>query len=163
VSQERRNLQLVDKWAELYNKTGSRFVSECYVEDVVVDIPGVLLIKGRDTFVAIEDSVCAAAPKRWVRIDRKIAQGDVVAVQATWFNPDQGDDFQLRFCTVLTFNDNGLIINDTAYLNTAPPKTVETQLTAADWREEVINGFAAWKEHTSGDPPVVPQVRPDRR
>lgn len=113
-----RNLQLADKWAELYNNEGSKFVSECYVEDVTVDCPGALLIHGREAFTAIEDAVCAAAPKRWFRIDRKIADGDVVMVQGTLFDPDQGD-FETRFCAVLTFNDDGLVINDTTYLDVA--------------------------------------------
>jgi hypothetical protein len=126
MGHEQRNLELVDKWAELYNNEGSRFVSECYFEGVVVDCPGALLINGREAFVAIEDAVCAAAPKRWIRIDRKIADGDVVVVQGTWFDPDQGDDFQKRFCAVLTFNDDGLVVNDTTYLDAVPwPKLAD--------------------------------------
>lgn len=117
MSNLERNLAAVDRWAELYNNEGSRFVSECYVADVQLDCPGVLLIKGRETFTAIEDAVCAAAPKRWFRIDRKIADGDVVVVQATLFDPDQGADFETRFCAVLTFNDDGLVVNDTTYLD----------------------------------------------
>jgi ketosteroid isomerase-like protein len=112
-----RNLQQVERWAELYNNEGSKFVAECYVEDVTVDCPGALLIRGREAFTAIEDAVCAAAPRRWFRIDRKIADGDVVVVQATLFDPDQGDDFSTRFCAVLTFNDEGLVVNDTTYLD----------------------------------------------
>jgi ketosteroid isomerase-like protein len=117
VGNEERNLRAVQRWAQLYNTEGSRFVSECYVPDVTVDCPGALLITGREAFIAIEDAVCAAAPKRWFRIDRTIAEGDVVVVQATLFDPDQGDDFETRFCAVLTFNDAGLVVNDTTYLD----------------------------------------------
>jgi hypothetical protein len=117
VGNEERNLRAVQRWAELYNNEGSRFVSECYVPEVVVDCPGALLIKGREAFIAVEDAVCAAAPKRWFRTDRTIAQGDVVVVQGTLFDPDQGDDFETRFCAVLTFNDAGLVVNDTTYLD----------------------------------------------
>lgn len=117
MSNEERNLQAVEKWAQLYNSEGSRFVAECYAPDVMLDCPGVLLVKDRETFTALEDAVCAAAPKRWFRIDRKIAQGDVVVVQATLFDPDQGDDFETRFCAVLTFNEAGLVVNDTTYLD----------------------------------------------
>src|SRR3977135_3723911 len=113
MGHEQRNLELVDKWAELYNNEGSKFVSECYAEDVVVDCPGELLIKGREVFVAIEEGICSAAPKRWLRIDRKIAEGNVVVVQGTWVLPDVRDDLQMRVCSVLTFNEAGLIVNDT--------------------------------------------------
>jgi ketosteroid isomerase-like protein len=150
--EQQRNLELVDKWAELYNNEGSRFVYECYAEDVVVDCPGELLIKSREVFVAIEEGICAAAPKRWLRIDRKIADGNVVVVQGTWFMPDMGDDFQTRVCSVLTFNEDGLIVNDTTYMNTAPPKDVNLPLSADGWREETTNRFAAWKKALSSAP-----------
>jgi predicted SnoaL-like aldol condensation-catalyzing enzyme len=78
-----------------------------------------MLITGRKAFTAIEDAVCAAAPRRWFRIDRKIADGDIVVVQATLFDPDQGDDFETRFCAVLAFGDDGLVTNDTTYLDVA--------------------------------------------
>ncbi|HEY9417375.1 MAG TPA: nuclear transport factor 2 family protein [Pseudonocardia sp.] len=119
MDRRERNLQRVQRWADLYNDGGSKFVSECYIEDVTVDCPGALLIRGREAFTAIEDAVCAAAPKRWFRIDRTIADGDVVMVQATLFDPDQGDDFSTRFCAVLTFDDDGLVVNDTTYLDAA--------------------------------------------
>jgi len=118
MSQEQRNLDQVERWARLYNDGGSGFVAECYTEDAVVDCPGAVLIRGREAFTAIEDAVCAAAPRRWFRIDRKLADGDAVAVQATLFDPDR-DDFETRFCAVLTFNADGLIVNDTTYLDVA--------------------------------------------
>lgn len=142
MDHEQRNLQLADRWAELYNNEGSRFVSECYVEDVTVDCPGALLIRGREAFTAIEDAVCVAAPRRWFRIDRKIADGDVVVVQATLFDPDQGNDFETRFCAVLTFNDDGLVVNDTTYLDAARwPMPVDiaerVEGLAVEWRVPV--------------------------
>jgi predicted SnoaL-like aldol condensation-catalyzing enzyme len=118
VDHEQRNLDRVDRWARLYNEEGSRFVSECYIEDVTVDCPGAMVMRGREAFIAIEDAVCDAAPRRWFRIDRKIADGNIVVVQATLFDPDQGD-FSTRFCAVLTFDDDGLIVNDTTYLDVA--------------------------------------------
>jgi ketosteroid isomerase-like protein len=116
---EQRNLGLVERWAKRYNDGGSDFVAECYAEDAVVDCPGAVLIRGREAFTAIEDAVCVAAPRRWFRIDRTLADGDVVMVQATLFDPDQGDDFETRFCAVLTFDDEGLVVNDTTYLDVA--------------------------------------------
>lgn len=139
MSNEQRNLRAVDRWAELYNAGGSGFVAECYVQDVVLDCPGVLLIQGREAFTAIEDAVCVAAPKRWFRIDRKIAQGDLVVVQATLFDPDKGDDFETRFCAILTFDDEGLVVNDTTYLDPTRwpmPEDVVQRLDgmAVEWR-----------------------------
>lgn len=119
MGNEERNLAAVDRWAELYNHEGARFVAECYVQDVVLDCPGALEIHGMETFTAIEEAVCDAAPRRWFRIDRTVAQGDVVVVQATLFDPDRGPDFSTRFCAVLTFDDQGLVVNDTTYLDAA--------------------------------------------
>jgi ketosteroid isomerase-like protein len=117
MTNEARNLQAVDRWAELYNTKGAAFVEACYVEDVVVDCPGALRIEGQEAFRAVEEAVCDAAPKRWFRIDRTVAGDNVVVVQATLFDPDQGADFETRFCAVLTFNDDGLVVNDTTYLD----------------------------------------------
>lgn len=117
MGSEQRNLETVERWAKLYNEEGSAFVRECYAENVVVDCPGALKVEGLDSFVALEDAVCDAAPNRWFQIDRKIAQDDVVVVQATLFDPDQGDDFSTRFCAVLTFDDDGKVYNDTTYLD----------------------------------------------
>lgn len=119
MGNEADNLRAVDRWQDLYNNQGARFVDECYTSDVTLDCPGALLIHGRETFRAIEDAVCDEAPRRWFRIDRTIAQDDVVVVQATLYDPDRGDDFETRFCAVLTFDDQGLVTNDTTYLDPA--------------------------------------------
>lgn len=119
MGSEQRNLEAVERWQRLYNEEGSKFATECYVEDVVVDCPGALLVRGREAFVALEDAVVDAAPNRWFRIDRTLAQDDVVVVQATLFDPDQGDDFSTRFCAVLSFDQEGKVVNDTTYLDPA--------------------------------------------
>lgn len=152
MGHEQRNLALVDKWEELYNNEGVKFVYECYAEDAVVDCPGELLVKDREMLAAIEGAVCDVTPNRRVRIDRKIAEGDVVVLQCTGtsYQPYLEDNFEIRFCAVLTFNDDGLIVNDTSYMNVAVPRD-QTQLTAAEWREEMTNRLVTWLEATKSN------------
>jgi hypothetical protein len=116
MGSEERNLGLVDRWRDAYN-AGSGFVEVCYHREAVVDCPGALLIKGHKAFKAVEDLVCEAAPKRRMHVDRTIAKDDVVVVQATLKDPDRGDAFESRFLALLTFGQDGLITNDTTYLD----------------------------------------------
>ncbi len=50
------------------------------------------------------------------RIGRTHAAGDVVVVEATLFDPDQGDEWRSPFCAILTFKD-GCIVEDRTYLD----------------------------------------------
>jgi ketosteroid isomerase-like protein len=62
--------------------------------------------------------VVAAAPRRRTRIERAMASGDTVVVEALLFDPDQGEDWQLPWCAVLRFRD-GKIVSDHTYLDPA--------------------------------------------
>jgi limonene-1,2-epoxide hydrolase len=49
-----------------------------------------------------------------MRVDRAHAVGNVVVVEVVLLNPDQGPDWQLPFCAVLTCRD-GKIVTDRSY------------------------------------------------
>ena len=64
--------------------------------------------------MAVARRVLAAAPRRAIRVDRTHAVDDVVAVEGVLLDPDQGAEWSLPFCAVLTFVD-GLIVRDDTY------------------------------------------------
>ncbi len=109
--EEQRNLAVAKQYEELYNTDVERFVYECYTPDCVVNDG---LIRGYEQFVQIEKNVLRAAPKRKMRVDRTYATGNVVIVEAVLLNPDQGSDWKLPFCAVLTCRD-GKIATDWTY------------------------------------------------
>ena len=115
-SEEERNLEAVKRWAELYNHDVHRMVDESYAETFEVDVRGHLVMHRRETFHRAEEAVIAAAPRRRARIDRMIASGDTVVVEAVLLDPDKGDDWQSPWCAVLRFRD-GKIVGDHTYLD----------------------------------------------
>jgi len=114
---EKRNLEVVKLWAETYNNDVDRMVNECYAENCrVSSIFGGAIIEGRLRFLKLERRVVKVAPRRNIRIERTHAVGDVVVVEATLFDPDQGDEWRSPFCAILTFKD-GRIVEDRTYLD----------------------------------------------
>src|ERR1700687_4691333 len=114
---EKRNLEVVKHWAETYNHNVERMVSECYAENCsVASMFGGAKIEGRPRFLKLEQRVVKVAPRRKIRLERTHAAGDVVVVEATLFDPDQGDEWQSPFCAILTFKD-GRIVEDRTYLD----------------------------------------------
>lgn len=109
--EEQRNLEVVKQYELLYNIDIKRFVHECYTPDCEVNGG---MIRGHEQFVAVEERVLRAAPKRKMRVDRAYPVGNVVIVEAVLLNPDQGTDWQLPFCAVLTCRD-GKIASDWTY------------------------------------------------
>lgn len=116
MTEEERNLEAVERWARLYNEDVPRMVDECYAETFEVDVRGQFVMHRRDTFRRAEDAVVAAAPRRRMRIERTIARGDVVVVEAVLVDPDRGEDWQTPWCAVLHFRD-GKILSDHTYLD----------------------------------------------
>ena len=113
----KRNLEVVKDWAEYYNHDVDRMVSECYAENCsAASILGGAKVEGLALFRKLEQRVLKAAPRRKIRVDHTHAAGDVVVVEATLFDPDRGDDWQSRFCAVLTFKDSR-IVEDRTYLD----------------------------------------------
>jgi limonene-1,2-epoxide hydrolase len=114
---EKRNLEVVKLWAETYNNDVDRMVNECYAENCKVSsMFGGAIIEGRPRFLKLEQRVVKVAPRRNIRLERTHAVGNVVVVEATLFDPDQGDQWQSPFCAILTFKD-GRIVEDRTYLD----------------------------------------------
>jgi ketosteroid isomerase-like protein len=114
---EKRNLEVVKHWAETYNHDVERFVPDCYAENCsAASMLSGAKIEGRSRFLKLERRVLKLAPRRNIRIDHTHAAGDVVVVEATLFDPDQGDEWQSPFCAVLTFKA-GQIVEDRTYLD----------------------------------------------
>jgi ketosteroid isomerase-like protein len=111
TAEEKRNLEVAKQYEKLYNTDIQRFVHECYTPDCEVNGG---MIRGHEQFVQIEQNVLRAAPQRRMRVDRTYAAGNVVIVEAVLLNPDQGLDWQLPFCAVLTCRD-GKIVTDWTY------------------------------------------------
>jgi SnoaL-like domain len=111
TTEEKRNLEVAKRYEELYNTDIGRFVHECYTPDCEVNGG---MIRGYEQFVQIERNVLRAAPQRKMRVDRTYAVGNVVIVEALLLDPDQGPDWQLPFCAVLTCRD-GKIATDWTY------------------------------------------------
>ena len=111
TTEEQRNLTVAKRYEDLYNTDAERFVHECYTPDCEVNGG---MIRGYEQFVQIEKNVLRAAPKRKMRVDRTYATGNVVIVEAVLLNPDQGPDWKLPFCAVLTCRD-GKIATDWTY------------------------------------------------
>ena len=109
--EEQRNLAVAKQYELLYNTDIKRFVHECYTSDCEVNGG---MIRGHEQFVQVEDKVLRAAPKRKMRVDRTYPVGNAVIVEAVLLDPDQGADWQLPFCAVLTCRD-GKIMTDWTY------------------------------------------------
>jgi ketosteroid isomerase-like protein len=120
TDQEKRNLEHVERYEELYNTDPERFVRECYTADCAVHAMNGgterVVIRGHDDFVALEKRVHGAAPKRRMQVQRTVASGNVVVAEAVLTNPDAGADWQSPFCAVLEFRD-GKIAVDRTYID----------------------------------------------
>lgn len=105
------NQALVERWADLFNRDVETLARELYAPDAVVG--GMVL--GPDRLIKFEQRVLRAAPKRYMTIERTHLSGDAVAVvEGVLHDPDQGDDWTLPFCVVLTVA-NGVIVRDDTY------------------------------------------------
>jgi ketosteroid isomerase-like protein len=116
--EEERNLRAVETWARLYNDEPHRMVDESYAEEFEVHVMGQMVMRKRDTFHRAEQGVLDVAPRRRARIERTIAAGDTVVVEAVLIDPDRGEDWQTPWCAVLRFRD-GKIVSDHTYLDAA--------------------------------------------
>ncbi|MEM7342263.1 MAG: nuclear transport factor 2 family protein [Actinomycetota bacterium] len=104
------HLDLVDTWARLFNDDPEQLIRTLYAEGCTFG--GHALTHAQ--LIALERRVLDAAPNRRAVIDRRHAIGDGVVVEGRLLDPDQGDDWQLPFCVVLTISD-GLIVADNTY------------------------------------------------
>ncbi len=110
-TEEERSLEVAKAYEDMYNNDIERFVFEVYTSDCEVNGG---FIRGHEKFIQIERDVLQAAPKRKMRVDRRHATGNVVVVEAVLLDSDQGDDWKLPFCAVLTCR-YGKIATDWTY------------------------------------------------
>ncbi len=104
------NQELVGRWADLFNHDVETLARELYAPDAVVG--GAVL--GPDRLIRFELRVLKAAPKRYMTIERTHPSGDdVIVVEGVLHDPDQGDDWTLPFCVVLTITDGKIVRDDT--------------------------------------------------
>lgn len=112
--EETRNLEVAISYEDLYNHDIERFVHEVYAHDCVVHCMGGPTIRGEDEFLAAEQTILAAAPKRVMHVTHRHAAGDVVILEAFITDPGQGADWTLPFIAVLTCRD-GKVHTDRSY------------------------------------------------
>lgn len=114
-----RNLGIVDQWEETYNNAVDRMVDECYAPHCeVIDMCNGYTLTGREKLRAFEHKILKRVPGRTLKVVKKFASGDSVAVETESIFGAQ----TLKACVILTFNDEGLIISDHTYaqMPTAP-------------------------------------------
>ena len=114
MSVQEQNLEVSRAWERLYNDDADRMVLDCYAPDCTIQPMGGTAIQGHDLLRKVEEVILKAAPRRYMRVDQRHADGDAVIVEAVLFDPDQGDDWQIPFVAVLTMKD-GKIITDRTY------------------------------------------------
>jgi ketosteroid isomerase-like protein len=106
------NVALVRRYEETYNTDVERFVTDCYSLDCVVNGGA---IRGHEQFLRVEKRVLRTAPRRRMRVERIHPSGDeVVVVEGMILDPEQGEEWKLPFCAVLTCR-NGRIVSDWTY------------------------------------------------
>ena len=109
---EQRNLEMVDRWEDTYNNAVDRMVDECYAQDCEVhNMFAGTVYHGRAGLRAIEHEIQKHQVDRRLRVLKKFASGDSVAVEC------EGIFGALTFkaCVILTFNAEGQIISDHTY------------------------------------------------
>lgn len=111
TTEAQRLVEVAKRYEELYNTDVERFVRECYTSDCEVNGG---MIRGHEQFIHVERKVLQAAPRRKMRAERTHVAGNVMVVEAVLLDPDQGPDWRLPFCAVLTCRD-GKIVPDWTY------------------------------------------------
>lgn len=105
------NQALVERWAETFNTDVEVMARELYAPDALL----MGTVMGHDKLIRFEQRVLKAAPKRYMTVERTHPSGDdVIVVEGTLHDPDQGADWKLPFCVVLTIA-NGKVVRDDTY------------------------------------------------
>lgn len=115
---QERNRETLRRWERHYN-TGdvAAMIRECYAPDCVMRVMGGASAHGYEPFLEFENAVLRLAPRRRLRIDRVHPCGeDVLVVEAVLLDPDRGSEWEIPWCTVLTFRE-GVIVDDRNYLD----------------------------------------------
>lgn len=112
TTEGRRNLATVERWAVDYNQNGAHCVRTHYVEDLVVQVPGVFVERGMDTAVAIEEVVEEQSPGRFLEVSRVLPSGSSVTLQGAIHYPRPDRTYTFDFLCIMDFRD-GKIATET--------------------------------------------------
>lgn len=111
---EERNMERVRFWEWAWNNDVMRMVDECYAENcVVTDMFRGRTFRGREELRLVERQMMEIDPSRRMTITRMVPHGDTVAIEmdASW---NDGKAIA-KSCVFLTFDQNGLIVEDHSY------------------------------------------------
>jgi hypothetical protein len=112
TDEERRNLDTVERWAIDYNQDGAHCVRTHYVEDLVVQVPGIFIERGMETAVAIEEVVQEQSPGRHLELSRVLPSGSSVTLQGAIHYPRPDRTYTFDFLCIVDFRD-GKIATET--------------------------------------------------
>lgn len=128
TAEEQRNLEALERWRDLFNGDDmERFVREAYAPDFrVVNFDGASwtgnsthrqnILDTAETFIRAEAFIKRVAPARTIRFNRVIPSGNVITLEASLLDGDR-PGWELSWCGVYTFDDEGRIVSDHSYLN----------------------------------------------
>jgi hypothetical protein len=111
---EERNLERARFWEWAWNNDVMRMVDECYAENCkVTDMLRGRTFHGREELRLIEPQMMGVDASRRMTVTRMVASGDTVAIEAdaVW----NGGNVIAKSCVFLTFDDDGMIIEDHSY------------------------------------------------
>lgn len=112
---EHQLLDVVRRYLHTYNTDVERLVLDVYSHDVDLYMTGGE-IHGKDQFLAVEKAILAAAPQRYMRIDRALICGpETVVIEAVILDGARPDFFS-PLCVIFTIRD-GRIVEDHSYLD----------------------------------------------
>jgi ketosteroid isomerase-like protein len=104
------NEGVVERWVETFNHDIETLARELYAPDALLG--GVVM--GPDKLIRFEQRVLKAAPKRYMTVEHTHPSGDdVIVIEGVLHDPDQGADWKLPFCVVLTITDGRIVRDDT--------------------------------------------------
>jgi hypothetical protein len=126
--EEERNLAAMERFRELYNGDDmERFVRESYAPTFhVLNLDGSSwstsganrqnLLDDTNVFIRAEVFIKDKAPGRRMVYRRVIASGNIVTLEASIVD-DSREGWELSWCGIYTFDDDGRIVSDHSYLN----------------------------------------------
>lgn len=128
TEQEQRNLAMLERWRDLYNgEDMEAFVLQAYAPRFrVVNLDGASwtgnathrqnILDDPGVFIRAEEFIKRHAPGRRIRFNRVVPAGNVVTLEASLLDEDR-PGWELSWCGVYTFDDDGRIVSDHTYLN----------------------------------------------
>lgn len=128
TDEEQRNVAAMERFRELYNAGDmERFVRELYAPSFhVLNLDGSSWTAGRanrqnlvedaETFLRAEEFITSKAPGRRMVYRRVIPSGNVVTLEASVVDESR-PDWELSWCGIYTFDEEGRIVSDHSYIN----------------------------------------------